>query len=341
MAPARVLIVDDSPTMRALIGNALRSQSDIEVVGSAANPYEARELIKSLRPDVVTLDVEMPRMNGLEFLEKIMRLRPMPVIMVSTLTQKGAAASIEAMRLGAIDCFPKPANGAAEAMREAAPRLAEMVRAAAGSRVRPLGSTGGTAPADFAWNGKVAAIGASTGGVEALFHLLGRFPRNGPPTLLVQHIQGSFSASFARSLNAASAMTVVEAEDRMPVQPGHVYIAPGSERHLVLDGWPAGRVRLVAGDPVSGHRPSVDVMFRSVAETAGGRSVGAILTGMGRDGAAGLGLMRQAGARTFGQDRDTCVVYGMPNAAREAGAVETEMPLEAIAPALLKACSHA
>ena len=341
MTPTKVLVVDDSATMRALLSSALSSQEDIEVVGTACDPFQARTLIKELNPDVVTLDVEMPGMDGLEFLEKIMRLRPMPVIMVSTLTQKGAAASIEAMRLGAVDCFPKPTNAQAQAFREAAPRLAELVRNAARSRVRTYtGAVKSAVAGEFVWNGKVAAIGASTGGVEALFRVLSHFPANCPPTLVVQHIQGSFSASLVRSLNEACAAKVVEAGDRMKVEPGHIYVAPGSERHMLLHGWPDGRLRLMPGEPFSGHRPSVDLMFRSVALSAGEQAVGVILTGMGRDGARGLGLMREAGARTFGQDRETCVVYGMPRAAWEAGAVEKELPIDRIAPALLKACNR-
>lgn len=339
MARVKTLIVDDSATMRALLASTLKQHPDIEVVGTACDPYQARTMIKALNPDVLTLDVEMPGMNGLEFLEKIMRLRPMPVIMVSTLTQKGAAASIEAMRLGAVDCFPKPTANM-DAFREAAPRLATLIRQAAQSRVRAMAPARAQAVATFDWNGKVAAIGSSTGGVEALFQLLGQYPSNCPPTLIVQHIQGSFSASFARSLNDACPPTVVEAEDRMPVLPGHVYVAPGSECHMVLEGWPNGRLRLIREEPFSGHRPSVDIMFRSVAKSAGNQAAAAILTGMGRDGARGLGMLRAAGALTLGQNRETCVVYGMPKAAQEAGALDQELPLEEIAPRLLKACGR-
>lgn len=329
----RVLVVDDSPTMRGLIASVLRRDPAIEVVGQAADPYEAREAIKRLNPDVITLDVEMPNMNGIDFLEKIMRLRPTPVIMVSTLTQAGATISLQALEMGAVDCIAKPVNGDFHDFD----MLGEKVKAAAQSRPRPVGQPRRPAAApigNFAPDGRVVAIGASTGGVEALIEVLQRFPTNCPPTLVTQHMPPTFTRSFAERLNRLCPPSVVEAEDGMPVQPGHVYLAPGSA-HLELAGSGMPRCQLGTGERVSGHRPSVDVLFHSVARIAGARSIGVILTGMGRDGAKGLLDMRRAGAETIGQDEASCVVYGMPKAASDIGAVGRQAPLGKIADHIL------
>jgi two-component system chemotaxis response regulator CheB len=329
----RVLIVDDSATMRSLIAATLKRDPEIEVVGQAGDPYEAREAIKQLNPDVITLDVEMPNMNGLEFLEKIMRLRPMPVVMVSTLTVRGAEATLEALALGAIDCVAKPVTGGAGAFDD----LAAKVKAAARARVRPTPTTPAKAPErlEHAPDGRVIAIGSSTGGVEALITILARFPTNCPPTVITQHMPGTFTKSFAERLDRLCSPTCEEARDGMPLQSGHIYLAPGGDNHLeVTEG---NRCRLAAGDRVNGHRPSVDVLFHSMARVFGKRGVGVILTGMGRDGAQGLLAMRQAGARTLGQDESTSVVYGMPKAAFEIGAVERQAPLDRLAAEMLKA----
>jgi len=333
----RVLIVDDSPTMRGLITAALRRDPEIEVLGSAADPLEAREAIKRLNPDVITLDVEMPNMNGLEFLEKIMRLRPMPVVMVSTLTQAGAEVTLAALELGAVDAVGKPCAGITA--MEAFADLAAKVKVAARSRVR----TGGSAPAsrpdaDYRANrDMVLAIGASTGGVEALLTILSAFPADCPATVVTQHMPATFTRSFAARLDKASGATVAEASDGAPLAPGCIYIAPGGEAHLEVTG-ATPRCRLVRSDPVSGHRPSVDVLFRSVARLH--RPIaGVILTGMGRDGAQGLLEMRQAGGRTLGQDEATSVVYGMPRAAFELGAVERQLPLSRLSAAILDVCA--
>lgn len=330
MSRVRVLIVDDSPTMRQLIAASLRRDPEIEVVGSAGDPLEARQAIKSLDPDVVTLDVEMPNMNGLEFLEKIMRLRPTPVVMVSTLTQRGAAATLQALELGAVDCVGKPAAGPGGFTD-----LADKVKAAAKARVRnraaPVGAAAPRAPAAYRGSRAVLAIGSSTGGVEALITLLSAFPENCPATVVTQHMPPNFTRSFAERLDRLCRPKVEEAQDGAPLSPGRIYLAPGGERHLTVAGHVTLTCRLVADGPVSGHRPSVDVLFRSVAASVGSRAVGVILTGMGRDGADGLLAMRRAGARTFGQDEGSCVVYGMPRAAFEAGAVERQAPLDALA----------
>lgn len=333
--PVRVLVVDDSSTMRSLISAVLRRDPEISVVGTAADPLEARAAIKELNPDVITLDVEMPNMNGLEFLEKIMRLRPMPVVMVSTLTQAGTDVTLAALEIGAVDAVAKPAPGVSA--QEAFGDLAEKVKIAARSRVRAL-ETREPKAVDGAYRADpnhILAIGASTGGVEALLTILSAFPANCPATVVTQHMPATFTRSFAARLDKMSGATVTEAEDGAPLKPGHVYIAPGGETHLEVVG---GRCRLVRADPVNGHRPSVDVLFNSVARL-GRPMTGVILTGMGKDGAKGLLTMRQAGARTLGQDEQSCVVYGMPRAAFELGAVERQLSLPRLAPAILDLCA--
>ncbi len=330
-----VLIVDDSATMRSLISAVLRRDPQINVVGTAADPLEARAKIKELNPDVLTLDVEMPNMNGLEFLEKIMRLRPMPVVMVSTLTQAGTDVTLAALEIGAVDAVAKPAPGVPA--QEAFNDLAEKVKIAARSRVRPLETrVAGQVTSGYRVDSQhILAIGSSTGGVEALLTILSQFPANCPATVVTQHMPASFTASFAARLDRASAATVVEARDGAPLAPGHVYIAPGGSHHLEVHN---GRCRLTPSDLVNGHRPSVDVLFHSVVRQ-GRPMTGVILTGMGRDGAQGLLAMRQAGARTLGQDEASCVVYGMPRAAFEIGAVERQLPLSRLAPAILDLCA--
>jgi two-component system chemotaxis response regulator CheB len=336
MSRVRTLIVDDSPTMRSLIAAVLRRDPEIEVVGQAGDPLEARQAIKSLDPDVVTLDIEMPNMSGLEFLEKIMRLRPTPVIMVSTLTQAGAEATLEALEIGAFDCIAKPSTGGIEAFAE----LPTKVKAAAKARIRH-GLTGAAQarPDRYVSDGRLVAIGSSTGGVEALINILQGFPKDCPPTLITQHMPATFTKSFAARLDRSCAPVVTEAVDGEPIQRGHVYLAPGGVAHLEVSGATQWRCRLRESEPVNGHRPSVDVLFRSVAAVAGARALGVILTGMGGDGGRGLLAMRQAGARTLGQDEATCVVYGMPKVAHELGAVERQLPLSAIGAEILNLCS--
>jgi two-component system chemotaxis response regulator CheB len=331
----RVLIVDDSATMRSLIAATLRQDSEIDIVGQAGDPLQAREAIKALNPDVITLDIEMPNMNGIEFLEKIMRLRPMPVIMVSTLTRQGADATLEALELGAFDCVAKPSTGGLHAFDQ----LADKVKAAAKARVRPRStSTQATAPspASYRCDGRLLAIGSSTGGVEALIGILSQFPANCPPTVITQHMPATFTKSFADRLNRLCAPEVAEATEGAPITPGRVYIAPGGGAHLEVGGSSGAlRCRLREGELVNGHRPSVDVLFNSVVKAVGGRALGVILTGMGRDGAAGLLAMRQAGATTLGQDEASSVVYGMPKVAFELGAVEKQVSIQKLAPAIL------
>ena len=344
MKKIKVLVVDDSSTMRGLIATALSSDADIEVVGQAEDPLQARQAIKALNPDVVTLDVEMPNMSGLEFLEKIMRLRPMPVIMVSTLTSRGADETVRALEIGAVDCIEKPRPGNEHNFEE----LPFKVKIAATARIRPLTTesdrqkTAAEARATHAHymsDGRVLAIGASTGGVEALIELLSHFPENCPPTVIAQHMPASFTKSFANRLNRICPAKVQEASNGAKLAPGHIFLAPGGPLHLEISGTGDLHCRLKAGDRVNGHCPSVDVLFESVARTCTARAVGVILTGMGRDGASGLLSMRKAGARTYGQNESTCIVYGMPKAAFDLGAVEKQLPLDRLAAAIVSETS--
>lgn len=335
----RVLIVDDSATMRALLRVMIEREPDMEVVGEAADAMEGRTLMKERNPDVVTLDIEMPGMNGLDFLDKIMRLRPTPVIIVSTLTHEGTAATMRALELGAVDCYAKPTGSTGEMLNDEG-KLAELIRRAATAniarsfQVEPIADRAAQIleKSDRIGNG-VIAIGASTGGVEALHHVLKRFPATCPPTVIVQHINGQFAAAMARRLDEQCAPTVQLAEGDTALRPGHVYIAPGNERHFMLRNGTDGKIyaRLRPGDLVTGHRPSIDMLFNSVARELPGRAVGVLLTGMGADGAQGLLAMRNAGCPTIAQDQATCVVYGMPKVAAELGAAKYVLGLPRIA----------
>ncbi|MDA8231629.1 MAG: chemotaxis response regulator protein-glutamate methylesterase [Magnetospirillum sp.] len=336
----RVLVVDDSALMRQILASLLASDPSIEVVGTAPDPMVAREKIKLLNPDVLTLDVEMPRMDGLAFLEKVMTLRPMPVVMVSSLTDAGAEATVRALELGAVDVFCKPADaggGWAAHGRE----LIDKVKAAAAARVHCFTRQpppGRALAVGAGAEDMLVAVGSSTGGVEALRQILTALPANSPPVVMAQHIPARFSASFAYRVDAAADIRVKEAEDGDRLTPGLALIAPG-DRHLSVRRQGGALVARVEDGPlVGGHKPSVNVLFHSVAETCGARAVGVILTGMGRDGAEGLLAMRNAGAATIGQDESSCVVYGMPRAARDIGAVETELPLSRIPEGILRLC---
>lgn len=330
MKPVRVLVVDDSASMRALIAHKLSFDPNIIVVGQAADPLQAREAIKALNPDVMTLDVEMPKMNGIEFLEKVMRLRPLPVLMVSSLTERGAAATLSAMEIGAIDCIAKPSPENPNAFDDLPAKVHMAAQARVGVRSRTM-PTRPTATPGAALNGRIVAIGASTGGVEAVLSILTSFPRNCPPTLVTLHLPAPFTKTFVQRLDRLCQPEVREATEGAPIVPGRIYIAPGTFTHLEVGRGEPLRCILRSGDTVSGHRPSVDALFLSVAKAAGGKAIGVILTGMGADGAKGLMEMRKAGARTIGQDEATCVVYGMPKAAFQLGAVERQSPLNRIA----------
>lgn len=327
----RVLIVDDSPTMRALLSELLRSETDIDVIGTASDASEARAMIRTLDPDVVTLDLEMPGMHGLDFLERLMRLRPTPVVVVSGLTREGADATAQALAIGAVDCYAKPDGRAGDLLRADGGRLAELVRIAAEAKRPGLAMPPPSKPVSLHSSAaRMVAIGASTGGVEALQVVLANWPADCPPTLVVQHINGDFAAAVARRLDGVCAPKIVLAEPDLRLQRGHVYLAPGNERHLEVRGEAELFTRLRPGEPMSGHRPSVDMLFLSAA-ALGADAVGILLTGMGSDGAAGLLAMRRAGAHTVVQDQATSTVFGMPRAALALGAADAGTPITRIA----------
>jgi two-component system chemotaxis response regulator CheB len=343
--PIRVLIVDDSALIRQLLTKMLSSDPGIEVVGTAPDPFVAREAIKRLNPDVITLDIEMPRLDGIEFLRKIMALRPMPVVMVSSLTQQGADATLRALEIGAVDFVAKPTHDLQAGLQEKQAEIIAKVRTAAGAKVQRR-TVSDVQPAllkrraGYSSTEKIVAIGASTGGVEALSEILRAMPADSPAILIAQHMPAQFTSSFAKRLDGTCAIAVSEADHNVRVLPGHAYIAPGN-RHLELGRSGANYVCVVRRtDPVTGHCPSVNVLFQSVASAAGGNALGVILTGMGKDGADGLLAMRQAGARTIGQDEPSSVVYGMPRVAFERGAVEVQAPLAQIAGQILDLCSR-
>lgn len=335
MNVTRVLVVDDSLAMRRLITASLNRDAAIEVVGQAANAEEARAVVKALSPDVITLDIEMPAMDGLSFLERIMLLRPTPVIMVSNLTVRGAESTLPALELGAIDCVAKPNRSDPHAFDS----LAEKVKVAATARLAKATPTP-DAPTneragDYLPGDRIVAIGASTGGVETLTTILGSFPVNCPPTVIVQHMPAQFMQSFARRLDRGCAAVVQEAVDGAVLEPGKVFIAPGGRHLEIVECRGALRCALSGADPVKEHRPSVDVLFNSLARCAPLRTIGVILTGMGRDGSAGLLNLRNAGAATIGQDEASCTIYGMPKIAYEIGAVSMQLPLRKIASRIL------
>lgn len=344
----RVLIVDDSALMRGLLTEMINSAPDMTVVGVAPDAPTAREMIKVLNPDVLTLDVHMPKMDGLEFLERLMRLRPMPVVMVSSSTQAGSETTLKALELGAIDFIGKPRADNPKVMESYAEELVEKIRAAKGARlrIRPMSAAASSLPQApvvstsvirSAASGKIIFVGASTGGTEAIKEFLLRIPADCPPIMIVQHMPESFTASFARRLDSLCAPRVIESQGNEKLESGTVYIAPGHS-HLQVKRTAFGLMtELLSTPPVNRHRPAVDVLFDSAATVVGRQAVGVILTGMGKDGAQGLLRMRQSGARTIGQDEASCVVYGMPREAFLVGAVEEQSPLDDIARRALQA----
>jgi two-component system chemotaxis response regulator CheB len=341
----RVLIVDDSALIREVLSRTLGRDGDITVVGTAEDPIDARAKIKTLNPDVVTLDIEMPNMNGLAFLDKLMRLHPLPVVMVSTLTTKGASETLLALELGAVDFVAKPSTDLAGGLEAFGANLREKVRAAATSDVRAHSAKSAAAPSTklrtaAAPGGALIAIGASTGGVEAIRVVLGNMPADCPPIVIAQHMPAGFTTRFAARLDELSDVRVLEAEDRMPLEPGKAYVARGDWHLRVERSSGQLKCRLTQDELTSGHRPSVDVLFESVARVVGSMAVGTILTGMGRDGARGLKMMRDAGAYTVGQSQASALVYGMPRVAFEEGAVVEQAPVEAIAGKLAAALNR-
>lgn len=338
MGKIRVLCVDDSALMRQLMTEIINSHSDMEMVASAPDPLVARDMIKEFNPDVLTLDVEMPRMDGLDFLEKLMRLRPMPVVMVSSLTGKGSEVTLRALELGAVDFVTKPSLGIREGMLAYSQTIADKVRAASKAKLHVRGSQ--PAPVmlkagPLLSSEKLIAIGASTGGTEAIRHVLQPLPATSPALLITQHMPPGFTRSFAERLNKLCQITVKEAEDGERILPGHAYIAPGA-MHMELSRSGANyQVKLNEGPPVNRHKPSVDVLFNSVAQFAGRNAVGVILTGMGNDGAAGLLAMNKAGAWTIAQNEASCVVFGMPREAIALGGASEVVDLHQISQHML------
>lgn len=339
----KVLVIDDSALVRKILKEILESSLDIEVVGTAPDPLVARNKIKQLNPDVLTLDVEMPGMDGITFLKNLMRLRPMPVVMVSTLTERGAGITLEALEVGAVDFIAKPKFDFSHEIHRYTEQIIRKVRVAARAKVKPYkpdttAVPKRTAPASsigFSTTDKVIAIGASTGGTEAIRAVLTALPSDSPGILITQHIPPKFSERFAERLDRLCALRVSEARDGEPVVPGRAYIAPG-DRHLELTRNGARYVcRLRDGNSVSGHKPSVDVLFKSVARVAGANAMGVILTGMGADGAEGLGDIQRTGAHTIAQDEQTSVVWGMPGEAVKRGNAEKVLPINEIASAIV------
>lgn len=351
----KVLIIDDSALVRKLLTEIFNADPEINVVGTAQDPYDAREKIKKLNPDVLTLDVEMPKMDGITFLSNLMRLRPMPVVMISTLTEKGADVTFEALEIGAVDFVSKPKIDVQVQLKDYAIEICEKVKTAAKAKVSAISDRRNSAklevapklsadailqkrsgPSKLKTTEKIIAIGASTGGTEAIKEVLIRLPADCPGVVISQHIPAAFSKPFAERMDRNSAMTVFEATDGQQILPGHVYIAPG-DRHLLVERNGARYVcRLNDGPAVNRHKPSVDVMFRSVAQNVGANAVGVILTGMGADGADGLKEMLENGAKTLVQDEKSSVVWGMPGEAFKRGAASDQYPLEQIAKELLK-----
>lgn len=343
MKKTRVLVVDDSALVRKLLSEIINQQRDMETVGAAADPLIAREMIRELDPDVLTLDVEMPRMDGLDFLSRLMRLHPMPVVMVSTLTERGSEVTLKALELGAVEFVSKPRVGIAGGLQDYAEEITGKIRAAVQSRPRrslpqPAAGMPALPPVGnrLLSTEKLIAIGASTGGTEAIKEVLMQLPPDSPGILVTQHMPETFTRSFAARLDSLCRVSVKEAEHGERVLPGHAYIAPGHS-HLLLRRSGANYVtELSQGPPVNRHRPSVDVLFDSVARVAGPNAMGVILTGMGKDGAAGMLAMKQAGAWNVAQDEASCVVFGMPREAIAAGAADDVLPLREIAGAVLR-----
>jgi two-component system chemotaxis response regulator CheB len=343
----RVVVVDDSALVRGLLSEIINRQPDMACVGAAADPLVAREMIRELNPDVITLDVEMPRMDGIDFLSRLMRLRPMPVVMVSTLTERGAEVTLKALELGAVDFVAKPKIGVADGLRQLGADITDKVRTAARAHVRRLAAApaAGTAaaprPAAIGALGrlsteKIIFIGASTGGTEATKEVLMNLPPDSPAVVITQHMPAGFTRSYAARLDTLCKIRVKEAVDGERILPGHAYIAPGG-LHLSVERSGANYVaRVRDGEPVNRHKPSVEVLFESAARVVGQNAFGIMLTGMGGDGAKAMRTMRDAGSYNYAQNESTCVVFGMPREAIQHGAAHEVLPLHDIAPHLME-----
>lgn len=341
MKKIRVLCVDDSALVRSLMVEIINSHVDMEVVAVAPDPIVARDLIKEYNPDVLTLDVEMPRMDGLDFLERLMRLRPMPVVMVSSLTERNSDITLRALELGAVDFVTKPRLGLRDGLMEYSDLIADKIRAAAMSRPRRRTAEATkvapkTLTRSFSTTEKLIMIGASTGGTEAIRQVLEPLPSNSPAIMITQHMPAGFTSSFVQRLDSLCQVKVHEAVHGQRVMPGNVYLAPGGIAHMKLARSGANYVvELEDSEPVNRHKPSVDVLFNSAAELAGRNAVGVLLTGMGKDGAQGMLAMRNAGAATFAQDEASCVVFGMPREALLIGATDEAVPLSEMSERIL------
>ncbi|WP_119155641.1 protein-glutamate methylesterase/protein-glutamine glutaminase [Caldimonas tepidiphila] len=356
MAKTRIVVVDDSALVRSLLAEIINRQPDMECIGAASDPFVAREMIRNLDPDVITLDVEMPRMDGIDFLAKLMRLRPMPVVMVSTLTERGAEVTLRALELGAVDFVAKPKIGIADGLQQLAQQITEKIRIAARAQVRKLHLPAAAAPPAGAAAAepraaapapapaslgrlsteKLIFIGASTGGTEATREVLVNLPADAPAVVITQHMPPGFTRSYATRLDGLCRIAVKEAEDGERILPGHAYIAPGG-RHLSVERSGANYIaRVQDGEPVNRHKPSVEVLFKSAARVVGRNAIGIMLTGMGADGARAMKEMRDAGSYNYAQDEASCVVFGMPREAIAAGAAHEVLPLAQIAPHLME-----
>jgi len=349
MAKTKVVVVDDSALVRSILTEIINRQTDMECIGAASDPLVAREMIRNLNPDVITLDVEMPRMDGLDFLSRLMRLRPMPVVMVSTLTERGAEVTLKALELGAIDFVAKPKIGVADGIRLLAQDITDKIRIASKAHIRrapppaPAGATATAAPKPVtmaslgrASTEKIIFIGASTGGTEATKDVLINLPADSPAVVITQHMPPGFTRSYAARLDGLCKIRVKEAQDGERILPGHGYIAPGG-LHLTVERSGANYIaRVQDGDPINRHKPSVEALFLSAAKVVGPNAIGIMLTGMGADGARAMKVMKDAGAYNYCQDEASCVVFGMPREAIAAGAADEVLPLNQIAAKVLE-----
>lgn len=349
MAKTKVVVVDDSALVRSILTEIINRQADMECIGAAADPLVAREMIRNLNPDVITLDVEMPRMDGLDFLSRLMRLRPMPVVMVSTLTERGAEVTLKALELGAIDFVAKPKIGVADGIRLLAQDITDKIRIASKAHIRRAPAptpAGAAAPAPVkavtmaslgkASTEKLIFIGASTGGTEATKDVLINLPADSPAVVITQHMPPGFTRSYAARLDGLCKIRVKEAQDGERILPGHGYIAPGG-LHLTVERSGANYIaRVQDGDPINRHKPSVEALFLSAAKVVGPNAIGIMLTGMGADGARAMKVMKDAGAYNYCQDEASCVVFGMPREAIAAGAADEVLPLNQIAAKVLE-----
>ncbi|MBU3021169.1 chemotaxis response regulator protein-glutamate methylesterase [Aestuariibacter sp. A3R04] len=333
----KVLVVDDSALIRNLLGEIIKGEEDLTLVGAAPDAFVAKKMVQQFSPDVITLDIEMPKVDGLRFLDVLMKAKPTPVVMISTLTETGADATMRSLELGAIDFIPKPKLGVVQGIEEYRQLILDKIRTAAKSKVRKQRTTvaKSTSALTYSSTEKIIAIGASTGGTEAIKTIVESLPANAPATVITQHMPPGYTSTFAQRLDGVSRLKIVEVKGDERLLPGHGYLAPGDRHMEIVRSGADYRIKLNDGERVSGHRPSVDVMFNSLVTSAGANVVAALLTGMGRDGADGLLALKQQGAYTFCQDEDSCVVFGMPKVAIALGAPAKVLPLDSIAQAMV------